>query len=269
MAFLFMEAVFRTGCARSSVEGAAVRQEVPQGLGRRGRRYAVIVTMSVIGCSLLASSGASASTSHEGAARASSPTMETAHRCRTEAAFQTRGTWPKMQVKSAGPGLSTYRDKFGRTLIGPKGWHCGSVVGADGNSLMAISPHVGRNLFSSLANVSGQAVTATAIPACAGCQYEEICAVFPTASLVKQTESVYGPCGPRPSLETLETVGRFDVRFEDPPGTGGTGSPSGGAFPALGEMRWSRLGGVTKVTCTLAAASRDSCDKIIRRGMLK
>lgn len=236
---------------------------------RRGRRYAGIVSMSVIGCSLLASSGASASTSHESAARASSPTMETAHRCRTEAAFHTTRSWPKMQVKAAGPGLSTYRDKFGTTLIGPSGWHCGSVVGGDGSSFLVISPHVGRNLFSSLANITGQAVTANSIPACAGCQYAEICAVFPTASLVRQTEAVYGPCEPRPSLETLETVGRFDVRFEDPPGTEGLGSPSGGRLPALGEMRWSRLGGVTKVTCTLAAASRGSCDKIIRRGMPK
>lgn len=244
-------------------------QEVFQRLGRRGRRCAGIVAMSVIVSCLLASSGASASTSHEGAARASSPTMETAHRCRTEAAVQTGRPWPKMRVKAPGPGLSTYRDKFGMTLIGPNGWQCGSVVGGDGNSFMVISPHVGRNLFSSLPNTAGQAVTANSIPACAGCQYDEICAVFPTASLVKQTDSVYGPCAPRPSAETLETVGRFDVRFEDPPGTEGLGSPSGGPFAALGEMRWSRLGGVTVVTCTLAAASRSSCDRIIRRGMPK
>ncbi len=243
--------------------------EVFQRVGRHGRRYVGIVTVSVILCCLLASSGASASTSHEGDAKASSPTMETAHRCRTEAVVDTRRTWPEMQVKTAGPGLSTYRDKFGTTLIGPKGWHCGSVVGGDGNSFLVISPHVGRNLFASLPNTAGQAVTANSIPACAGCQYDEICAVFPTASLVKQTEAVYGPCEPRPALETLETVGRFDVRFEDPPGTEGIGSPSGGPFPALGEMRWSRLGGVTVVTCTLAAASRSSCDKIIRRGMPK
>jgi hypothetical protein len=223
--------------------------------------------MGVIACCLLAPSGASASTSDEGATRASSPTMETAHRCRTEAAVHTGRIWPKMQVKAAGPGLSTYRDKFGMTLIGPKGWQCGSVIGGDGNFFMVISPHVGRNLFSSLPNTAGQAVSANSIPACAGCQYDEICAVFPTASLVRQTDSVYGPCEPRPSLETLETVGRFDVRFEDPPGTAGIGSPSGGPFPALGELRWSRSGGVSVVTCTLAAASSSSCEKIIRRGM--
>lgn len=242
----------------------AVRHEVSQRVRRRGGWYSGILTLSVIACCLLASSVASASTSHEGA---SSSTMETAHRCRTEAAVSTGRTWPKMQVKAAGPGLSTYRDKFGMTMIGPKGWHCGSVVGGDGNSFMVIAPYIGRNLFSNLPNTAGQAVTVSSTPACAGCQYVEICAVFPTASLVKQSSSLYGPCEPRPSLETLKTVGRFDVRFEDPPGTEGIGSPSGGPFPALGEMRWSRLGGVNVVTCTLAAPSRNSCEEIIRRGM--
>ena len=155
------------------------------------------------------------------------------------------------------------------SLIGPSGWSCAGLVGADGSSSLQVVPQseaaslIAVNRTFSSANTFPVALTADDTSACVGCAYTQACGAFPTATA--QYASGSPPCSSTPpSEEKVTALSQTVVAFEDPPGVAGTGKPSGGTNPANGIVTYSPGGtghstASFKATCTLPASNHAVC----------
>ena len=159
----------------------------------------------------------------------------------------------------------------GLTVLAPKGWDCTAAVGADGSSSLVVTPP-GSTLPSGSPAPDQQAVTAYSDGACVGCIATDACPVFPEAWSLFAT-----PGGACPAtIPTEEKVTRRIPQtavFLDPPHVAGTGSPSGGAYRALGfvvfDPGYDAIGdredppSFLKVTCTLPDALARVCEELV------
>jgi hypothetical protein len=69
---------------------------------------------------------------------------------------------------------------LGTTLVGPRGWQCQSGAGVDGSEFIALAPELPEKGFDPR-KTPDEAITLRSIPACLGCQAEQLCALFPDA----------------------------------------------------------------------------------------
>ncbi|HTW10351.1 MAG TPA: DUF4850 domain-containing protein [Acidimicrobiales bacterium] len=165
--------------------------------------------------------------------------------------------------------LAAYGDNQGEMFIlGPRGWACQASVGADGSDAISVYPkgefHPGSGWPK-----TAQAVTSEVIPACVGCILVQACPFFPSAERALQAD--FGKamaCPRRPARETVSRASATAVRFTDPPGVRGTGTPSGGPYPALGVVTYKpstskAAYGSWLETCTLPAGEQALCDGAI------
>jgi hypothetical protein len=152
--------------------------------------------------------------------------------------------------------LSIYVDDQGTMgLVGPLGWVCSALYGADGSGGVAVYPS-GEPIPSDwgagwrLPESSGvQAIIGSETSACMGCQVGQACPLFSSAA--QDFQSYFGRACPKTGL----------VAFNDPPGVAGDGIPSGGQNPANGAMTYysADQNGSWLETCTLPAAEKDMC----------
>jgi hypothetical protein len=157
------------------------------------------------------------------------------------------------------------------TLLGPTGWRCTAAIGADGSASMSLTPP-GQAQPPGSPPADYQAVTASSGGACVGCIAQTACAIFPEAWKLFATPGQACP-NTIPSTERITRPMPQSAVFEDPPGTAGTGDPSGGTYRALGYLVFDpgsesegsdvRLPSALKVTCTLPDALAPICDETV------
>ncbi|HSS34204.1 MAG TPA: hypothetical protein VLL27_13070 [Solirubrobacterales bacterium] len=188
-------------------------------------------------------------------------------RCPTELAYEGVSPVPlDARTPTAFPAiaphsnLAAYTNMLGTTLIGPKRWECRSGAGVDGSEFLALAPDLPPNGFDPT-KTPEEAITLRSLPACVGCQAEQLCALFPNAPPVT-AYSPRLPCDEKPLRERAKILGKYFATFEDPPQVAGLGEPSGGVNPAIGVIAYSRPSGVGKVTCTLGSEWRPLCPQI-------
>jgi hypothetical protein len=152
-------------------------------------------------------------------------------------------------------------------LIGPRGWTCSALYGADGSGGVVVVPPgeavpgswgAGWKLS---ADSSVEAIIGSETSACQGCTAGQACPLFASAAGAYQSE--FGrPCPlSRPPSESVEQIDPGVVGFEDPPGVEGDGNPSGGQYPANGVMTYhpSSQDGSLSETCTLPSSQKLIC----------
>jgi hypothetical protein len=171
-----------------------------------------------------------------------------------------------LAVDAAGPthGLVAYTNTS-LFLIAPRGLRCSGIVAADGGTQVVVWAAGQRR---PQLHSRGVGLTLTVDPACASCRAEDACPFFRT--LARQAGF---PCTAGiPDGERVVRPSRSVALFEDPPGVGGSGWPSGGPFPAngvVGTLPSSTEAVVYRATCTLPARDHAICteslDDVIAR----
>jgi hypothetical protein len=159
-------------------------------------------------------------------------------------------------------GLAVYSDTHAiLMLLAPKGWTCKALFGADGSGAMTIVP-TGETLpTGALArDSSDQAITAGETGGSPVQAALQACSLFPAAANAEKA-FFENACSPPPSSESLDQISTSAVAFEDPAGTAGTGSPSGGENPANGVITYSadKGPGSYTSTCTVPQDEHDLC----------
>lgn len=165
-------------------------------------------------------------------------------------------------------GLAVYTDSRGMMrLLGPQGWSCSALYGADGSGGVVVY-QPGESVPSNWgagwklpADSPVQAIIGSQTSACMGCGEGQACPLFATAA--KSFQNNFGrPCpAARPASETTSKVSADVMAFADPAGVTGDGNPSGGRYPANGVMTYysGDQDGSWVETCTLPAASKGVC----------
>ena len=167
--------------------------------------------------------------------------------------------------------LATFYGNGTLTLLGPRGWTCRAAIGADGSASMSITPP-GQAEPSGSPPPDYQAVAAWTGGACVGCIAQMACAIFPEAWNLFATPGQACP-NAIPTTERITRPAAQSAVFEDPPGTAGTGDPSGGTYRALGYLVFDSGAGASgtdvrapsalKVTCTLPDTLAPICDETV------
>lgn len=150
-----------------------------------------------------------------------------------------------------GSGLIFFANNYDH-ILGPLGWVCVGGEGMDGSADMTVSDPADPSAVIHLETA----------PSCLGCMLDLVCGLFPAAAAADQQQ--YGTaCGP-PAGEAQHRVSSKVVEFSDPPGTAGSGSPSGGPYEAVGAAIYlgQANGGADLLTCTLPPGS-SVCDSIV------
>jgi hypothetical protein len=169
--------------------------------------------------------------------------------------------------------LAVYSDETGALmLIGPTvGWTCTGSFGADGSGIMALAP-VGTSVSLSgttwqlAASSPTQAIVAMESGASPVQGASLVCPLFSTAQAATQ-QNVGKSCTPAgTSREHVSRISSVAVGFQDPPGVGGVGYPSGGQNPANGVALY--LPKPTEptaflATCTLPPSQQDLCTAVL------
>jgi hypothetical protein len=94
-------------------------------------------------------------------------------------------------------------------VVGPRGWRCLAITGADGGARMTLWPPTRAR---PLRMPSPFAVVADVQPACVGCIADLTCAYFPRARVTGI------PCDRTPRQETVRRLGRDAVVVSDASG---------------------------------------------------
>jgi hypothetical protein len=152
------------------------------------------------------------------------------------------------------------------TALGPAGWACSALVGADGGQSFAIYPP-GKPDY-------------TAVPIPKGAQIIEVlhdytghlpgaelvCGLFPHSAAASFVASGGMTCQTPPAGEKTMTLTSDVVTFSDPTGVTGSGSGSGGSLPSVGAMVYPQLAygatdsvDVSVLSCTLPAKKAGLC----------
>jgi hypothetical protein len=168
--------------------------------------------------------------------------------------------------------LAVYADDVGvMELVGPKGWSCSALYGADGSGGIVVYPRnerVPRSWAAGwpLARTSAEAAIAgLESSACYSCTLAQACRLFMSAATAWRNAGFGQACPPRPAAESVIRLGAGIVSFEDPPGIRGDGLPSGGRYPANGVLTYhpGAPDGSWKETCTLPGGDKDECTAIL------
>jgi len=164
-------------------------------------------------------------------------------------------------------GLAVFSDPQGfLQVVGPKGWSCRGLVGADGSAALVLTPagqlpgpsfdtefwHVGSSS-------TQQAIAAYESGASPVSAAQAACSLLLNAATATQS---YGlPCQAVPKGERTSALDG-EAAFDDPPGVAGNGAPSGGTNAARGVVLYSTSPGVIgayKLTCALPTSQLSVC----------
>ena len=167
--------------------------------------------------------------------------------------------------------LSVYADEAGiMDVLAPTGWDCTASVGADGSSLVSVTPNgevLPDNSTSLPAGSTDEAIVGTQNGGCQGCANSQACPYFTAAA-----QALGSPCtSTQPSDESIVPISSTVVSFSDPPNTAGGGDPSGGEYPANAVMTYvigppgSNANYVTSwlETCTLPYSQQALCTAVL------
>jgi hypothetical protein len=136
-------------------------------------------------------------------------------------------------------------------VLAPMGWSCNGAVGVDGSAQIMVSSRDGS-----------QEVTASDGGACVSCNATIACPLISTAASALPT-GVSCP-SQAPAAEETSRISATTDAFQDPPYVHGTGTPSGGRYPANGVMLY---GGhpseAYTETCTLPSPQHKICTVIL------
>jgi hypothetical protein len=148
-------------------------------------------------------------------------------------------------VAWAGPGTPI--------VLGPPGYACQALVGADGGVHLRLAPPGAPR--------SGPAVDVEVEGSCVGCIVQLACGVFRDAA----SGSGFTCKTPHPAEERVSRLLAHVRAFHDPPRVKGSGDPSGGAIAALGAIVYvpDRTDFAARVTCTLATQDAGICQGVI------
>ena len=158
--------------------------------------------------------------------------------CPTILGSGTSAAAPKSYSVALPPGgdkqaLSAFASS-GLVVVGPRGWTCRAIVGADGGQVVEISPSEKPADFKSapFEYPHPAAIEASLVPGCAGCKANTICPFFPAAA-----NHLGFPCATGiPSGEKVTRLSAQVVAFEDPPLVHGTGGTREGALMFFGVV---------------------------------
>jgi hypothetical protein len=173
----------------------------------------------------------------------------------------------EMVPQGSAGNLVIYSDSMGTMkLLGPQGWGCNAIIGADGGIGITIapvdssswSPSVTLNTDSTVEEINGTfGLTGNAL--------SQACSLFVAAQKIWAVNGQ--KCYPtRPASETVLRLNQNSVEFVDPPHLHGNGNPSGGAYPASGVVTF--YGGQEPVsqmeTCVLPPNQQSLCSVTLR-----
>jgi serine/threonine protein kinase len=146
------------------------------------------------------------------------------------------------------------------SALGPTGWSCTGLVGANGGRSLTIYPP--GEPAPELPGGTSSPIRAIFIEipsAQTGNAPSLACPLFSTAAAMAPTT-----CAPPPAQESVHRSGSDVVEFEDPAGVTGDGTPSGGSYPANGVMIWNQSGQYSALaTCTLPEAEHAVCTAVL------
>jgi serine/threonine protein kinase len=167
--------------------------------------------------------------------------------------------------------LSVYADEAGiMDVLAPTGWDCTASVGADGSSLVSVTPAgevLPDNSNALPPGSTDEAIVGTQNGGCQGCANYQACPYFTAAA-----QALGSPCASTPpSDESIVPISSTVVSFSDPPNTIGGGDPSGGEYPANAVMTYvigppgSNANYVTSwlETCTLPYSQQTLCTAVL------
>lgn len=192
------------------------------------------------------------------------------------------GSTSKVTIPSALVGkVALYSDssRSMAPLIGPRGWSCSASIGVDGSAGLSIYPKgKGRPpKYSSSGPITypakTQLISAQSTPACQLCVGEQVCGIFPHALVLAYPTQSCGALSPVDEKRTFvvgsATAGYGTVLFTDPAGVKGTGTASGGDYPATGVLSYgsggtsSSQGAEETLSCVLPPANAAVCHAIV------
>ncbi len=165
--------------------------------------------------------------------------------------------------------LAVYSDTRGfMNLLGPRGWACSAMYGADGSGGVIVYPSgeavpqswgAGWPLSSTSTDeaISGTQTAGSPVQA-AG----QACPLFAVAATTYEND-LGRACHSRPSSESVQQISAGVVGFEDPPGLQGDGIPSGGQEPADGMATYSPSLPSYLATCTLPSNEHALCTAVL------
>lgn len=165
--------------------------------------------------------------------------------------------------------LAVYADSSDITrVLGPKGWSCTALYGADGSGGVAVyapgeAVPTRGNPGPQYPPSSDEAITVSETGGSATQGAATACPYF--AAAAASTLSGFGHgCPSPPPGETVTRIAADAVAFEDPPGVKGGGNPSGGPYPANGVVTYSAAAPTTYVaTCTLPQSQHALCTAVL------
>ena len=127
-------------------------------------------------------------------------------------------------------------------VMAPRAWRCVAGVGANGTALLTLDSGLAEDKAS---------ITVEDAAVSYGYVLDLACPLFPEAAQLNKDQGM--TCGTPPKSEEVSRIGETVARFEDPPGIAGTGTKSGGPYPAVGAVWFTggqEIGGA-KITCVL------------------
>lgn len=177
-------------------------------------------------------------------------------------------------------GLYTDARRTVEPLLGPKGWSCDAVVGADGSVSLTLAAtrsllrHRSASVGSKTAS-GGPGIHASTNGGCQGCMALQVCGLFPSdLAALGAAGTTCRSTPPRRETDTevagSPSAGYGTVAFIDPPNVKGTGTGSGGRDRALGVVTASGNpngsgGSDAVVSCVLPRADYSLCASVVQR----
>jgi hypothetical protein len=149
--------------------------------------------------------------------------------------------------------LSAFAGGGTPVVLGPRGYVCTALVGADGGVHVRLAPRG--------AATSGPTVDVEVEGSCVGCIATLACGLFPRAA----KDTGFTCYTPRPTAERVARLLPNVRAFSDPPGVKGSGVPSGGALRATGAIVYvpDRATFAARVTCALPTSRAALCQSVI------
>jgi hypothetical protein len=159
--------------------------------------------------------------------------------------------------------MAVYSDGRGAMkLIGPEGWQCAAIYGANGSGTVRVFPKGEQApTGSAFSPQQQQAIVGSETSACVGCSEIQACPLFSTASADYLNDYQMSCPETLPAAETTVQISPGVIGFEDPAGIAGDGNPSGGPYPANGVMTYysGDENGSWLDTCTLPSGDHALC----------